>query len=299
MTGTGDTVTFTNIDIAVTSGPFGENPTGHVSFDSPIGLIDTNSISCLAVSGRATTIGIALPPGAPFAALVLTAVDNGPAGSSLDQFGLHSIPPAPPTTCPTPLPIGEPVTSGDIVVIDAARRRGLGCGDPKHTHIEAAACGTSRETAGLKQDSVVGSGDFGSFFMDLDLNVTSGPQGQSPTGHISGIALGVAVESSSITCLSVAGKVATIGGALEPNSGGFTAFVANVADFGPTGSGQDLFFALPQEAAPTTCPPPTPILNPGTGDIVVRDAGHKRGLGCGDPNHTHGAGTECGPRSGT
>ena len=288
VVGSGSTGFFTSFDLSATSGPFGESPTGHIAVDATgFGHFESSSITCMSVSGKAATIaGILEPNTFGFVGIVATVVDNGPAGSGGDSFTASPTIDAP--TCPTPIPstTGN-LLSGDVVVVDAARRRGLGCGDLNHTHAEGASCGSSPAFAGLKDDSVVGTGDFG-FFTNLDLDVRSGPLGENPTGHLAVSALITRFETSSISCLSVNGTAATIGGPLKPNSSGFVAVLASVSDNDLTIGRPDDFTASPMDSAPTVCPAPTPFsFNLGSGDIVVRDAGARRGLGCGDPNHTH------------
>jgi hypothetical protein len=297
VAGTGSTDFFTGIDFSVTSGPFGENPTGHLSFTTAVfGSFEADTITCLEVDGKAATIGATLKPNAAgFTALVVTVTDNGPAGSGLDAFSASPSSSAP-TTCPFPIasPVGN-LPTGDIVVVDAARRRGLGCGDANHTHTEASGCGGQPAFAGLKEDSVTGEGDFSNFFFtDLDLDVSSGPQGENPTGHIA-----VTVppfghfETASITCFAVSGNAVTIGATLKDNSAGFVAVVAHATDNSTTGL-EDAFDAGPVATAPTVCPVPVPSAGfSSNGNIVVRDAGGRRGLGCSDPNHTHADSSEC------
>jgi hypothetical protein len=144
------------------------------------------------------------------------------------------------------------------------------------------------------QDSAVGSGST-AFFTSFDFSVTSGPFGESPTGHIAVEVAGFGqFESSSITCMSVSGNAATIGGTLRPNTAGYVAVLATAVDNDATNSGPDAFSASPVNSAPTVCPAPTPFSGPfAAGDIVVRDAGLRRGLGCGDNNNTHLESSEC------
>ena len=295
VTAVGGTNLFSNIRIDVSSGPLGENPTGTVSFDVPsFGVHVANQpITCLNASGRLAAIGVPMP-GTGFIGLVLVVADNGPAGSGLDRVTFSNLGEAP-TACPAPFPGGESLTSGDVVVVDTGRRRGLGCGDEGHVHTGAPQCGQPGLTAGLKEDSVTGSGDFG-LFTDLSLSVRSGPFGENPTGSIAVTVtfFGTRFETASISCLAVSGTAATIGGTLKPNSAGFSAVLAQVTDNGA--SAPDSYSASPLGSAPTTCPPPIPFVGFGTtGDIVVLDAGRRRGLGCGDPNHTHSEAVDCKP----
>src|SRR5215212_2103229 len=293
--GSGSTDFFTDIDLSVTAGPFGESPSGHLSFNTAaFGSFTVDQITCMATTGNSATIGGTLEPNSlGFTAIVATVTDNGPADSGLDSFTATPVGSA--TSCPTPISssVGNLIT-GDIVVVDAARRRGLGCGDAGHTHTEAADCGGKPVFAGLTQDSVTGEGDFNSgFFSDLDLDVTSGPNGENPTGHIAVTAIGIRFETESVTCLAVSGNAATIGGTLKPNSAGFTAVIATAVDNDLIGL-PDAYTASPATTAPTTCPTPIPFADASSsGSIVVRDAGVRRGLGCGDPNLPHDDVDDC------
>lgn len=294
--GTGSTDFFTDIDFSVASGPFGENPTGHLSFTAVgFGTFEVDDITCLLANGKSATIGGTLEPNPlGFTAIVATVTDNGPAGSGLDSFTATPVGGAP-TTCPPPIPSGAGnLVTGDIVIVDAARRRGLGCGDANHTHIEASGCGGKPVFAGLKEDSVTGEGDFGfGFYTDLDLDVIGGEHGENPTGHIAVTAIGIRFETDMLTCLAVSGNAATIGGTLKPNSAGFTAVVATAVDNDANGL-PDAYSAGPVTTAPTVCPTPIPFSGDGSGgSIVVRDAGVRRGLGCGDPNHPHEVAGDC------
>ena len=86
---------------------------------------------------------------------------------------------------------------------------------------------------------------------DIDVNVTSGPSGENPTGHLAA-RLGIELlESSSITCFSVNGNTAVVGGDLKPNQAGFTNFTADLVDNGPADSGLD-FFAVGADRLPVS-----------------------------------------------
>ena len=100
------------------------------------------------------------------------------------------------------------------------------------------------------QDSVVAFGDSGPF-TNLDINVTSGPNGENPTGHAF-VSIGSdRFISASITCLEVNGNTAVVGGTLEPNPFGIVGFLETLVDNGPAGSGLDTF-----AAQVATSPPP-------------------------------------------
>jgi hypothetical protein len=123
------------------------------------------------------------------------------------------------------------------------------------------------------QDSVVASGFAGGIFTNIDTNVTSGPSGENPTGHAELDAAGQHLASASITCLSVSGNTAVVGGSLQANPFGFAGFVETLVDNGPASAELDAFFAEGTSTVPTRCPPPSPFtfLLFG-GDIVVVDA---------------------------
>jgi hypothetical protein len=122
------------------------------------------------------------------------------------------------------------------------------------------------------QDSVVASG-FSGLFTNIDTNVTSGPNGENPTGHAELDAAGQHFASASITCLSVSGTTAVVGGSLQPNSLGFAGFVETLVDNGPASAVLDEFNAVGTSEVPTVCPPPSPFISLlFGGDIVVVDA---------------------------
>src|SRR4051794_23396723 len=97
--------------------------------------------------------------------------------------------------------------------------------------------------AGAKSvDFVVGSGST-VFFSSFETNLTSGPSGENPTGHVVADGFGEHFESSSITCLSVSGNTATYVDTLKPNIFGFTYGKATAVDNGPANSGLDTLAA--------------------------------------------------------
>ena len=122
------------------------------------------------------------------------------------------------------------------------------------------------------QDSVVASG-FSGIFTNIVTNVTSGPSGENPTGHAEADAAGQHFASASITCLSVSGNTAVVGGSLQPNAFGFAGFVSTHVDNGPGSAELDAFNAVGTSDVPTVCPPPSPFTSLlFGGDIVVVDA---------------------------
>jgi hypothetical protein len=121
-------------------------------------------------------------------------------------------------------------------------------------------------------DSVVASGDTAASFTNIDINVAGGPSGENPTGQSAATLGAERFRSASITCLSVSGNTAVVGGSLQPNSVGLAGFVETLVDNGPANSGLDTFTAVGISTVPTVCPPPDPLGNPLiTGDIVVVD----------------------------
>jgi hypothetical protein len=128
-------------------------------------------------------------------------------------------------------------------------------------------------SAQVPGDSVVASGNTAASFTNIDTNVTSGASGENPTGNAAATLGAERFRSASITCLSVSGNTAVVGGSLQPNSVGLSGFVETLVDNGPADSGLDSFTAIGTSTVPTVCPPPDPLGNPlTTGDIVVVDA---------------------------
>jgi hypothetical protein len=122
------------------------------------------------------------------------------------------------------------------------------------------------------EDSVTATG-FSGMFTNIDTDVTSGPNGENPTGHVELDAVGQHFASSSITCLAVSGNTAVVGGSLEPNALGFAGFVETLIDNGPASAVLDEFNAVGTDTVPTVCPPPSPFTSLlFDGDIVVVDA---------------------------
>jgi hypothetical protein len=123
------------------------------------------------------------------------------------------------------------------------------------------------------EDSVVASGFSGGIFTNIDTDVRSGPSGENPTGNAELDAAGQHFASASITCLSVSGNTAVVGGSLQPNALGFAGFVETLIDNGPGTAELDAFNAVGTSEVPTVCPPPSPFTSLlFGGDIVVVDA---------------------------
>jgi hypothetical protein len=135
-TGSGSAVAlsgYPTFEFSATSDPLGGSPGGTGTWSQSVRgqtiLQVQGTVSCLAVSGNQAVIGIDLhiPPGASFfQGFFLTVVDGGPAGSGLDSFdatptSLTSVGNIVPIDCSVPFSrFGpRPVTSGDIVVVDA------------------------------------------------------------------------------------------------------------------------------------------------------------------------------------
>jgi hypothetical protein len=108
---------FDNIDIDVSSGPSGENPTGHVAADTPVGHLQSSSISCLSVVGRRATVSGPLDPNpSGYPAFSVTVTDNGPPGPDADTFNAQ---PLQSPSCSSSGGTGGNLFSGDAVVTDA------------------------------------------------------------------------------------------------------------------------------------------------------------------------------------
>ena len=128
-----------------------------------------------------------------------------------------------------------------------------------------------------RQDSAGGIGGTNSY-TSFDFDVTSGPLGENPTGSfvldIPGFLF--RAESTSITCLTVSGNMATFAGTeIVSGPAFFTHFKVTAVDNGPPGSGLDTFATNGYFSA-QDCATPEPGFF-GTqplimGDIVVVDA---------------------------
>jgi hypothetical protein len=112
---------YQDIEISVSSGPSGENPTGSVSFTANTGgtlFFFRGQITCLSVSGNTASMELITQPGALFANMGIYVVDNGTDGS--DIFG--AAPTLPESDCSfgTIPGFSQVLSSGDAVVHDAA-----------------------------------------------------------------------------------------------------------------------------------------------------------------------------------
>jgi hypothetical protein len=120
------------------------------------------------------------------------------------------------------------------------------------------------------QDSVVltsGPAQAGSY-LGIEINATSGPSGENPTGQIRANAFGLIQLGGPVFCLAVSGNTATIN--FEDRIGGFGILTVQVVDGQP-----DTFDAVPAGRAPTDCSPLPPSGLGGPvigGDITVVDA---------------------------
>jgi hypothetical protein len=134
---------------------------------------------------------------------------------------------------------------------------------------------TFRTTTTATSDSVTVTGNTAQE-LNIDLEASSGPSGENPTGHGS-YDFGPSSDPihfpvDTITCLSVNGDTATFGGTLQENDFGVPAFRVTVVDQGLADSGQDAFRAQGLATAPTDCSgqlDTIPLIN---GNAVVIDA---------------------------
>ena len=129
-TGSGSTPTFYSaLSFSATSDPSGGSPSGSASWNQ-VAFHFEGTVTCLAVNGNQAIIGIdvdaAASSSSAFEGFLLTAIDDGPAGSGLDTFdaiptSFTSLGNTVPTTCVFAFPGFSPdqLVSGDIVVTDA------------------------------------------------------------------------------------------------------------------------------------------------------------------------------------
>lgn len=131
---------------------------------------------------------------------------------------------------------------------------------------------TFRTFADATSDSVVVNGDAGAL-SNIDIDVSGGPSGENPTGHLAADAQGYGrLVASSITCFLVNGDTASVGGTLEPNASGATAFRVTVLDAGPPADQLDGVRGELLGAPPADCSTPGFADRMSSGDAVVLDA---------------------------
>jgi hypothetical protein len=101
--------------LSATSGPSGENPTGHGTVNARgIGVLFSGPVTCLAVRGNTATINFEDQATEVAGTIFTVQVTDG----EPDTFGL-ALPGRVPTDC-SPSPFGEaPILTGDITVVDA------------------------------------------------------------------------------------------------------------------------------------------------------------------------------------
>ena len=130
---------------------------------------------------------------------------------------------------------------------------------------------TFRTFADATADSIVVTGNAGPLG-NIDIDVSSGPGGENPTGHLAADTEYGRLVASAITCVSVTGTTAAISGALEPNSSGSGGLRVSVIDEGPAGSGLDGVGGQLAASPPSDCSPfgGSTLFE---GDAVVIDAG--------------------------
>ena len=122
-------------------------------------------------------------------------------------------------------------------------------------------------------DSVTGSGAAGTG--TFTVNATSGPSGENATGtYTTNLAIGTIIGT--VTCLTVSGNTAAIGGVIEAGSTAAapgTGFVASFKDNAGTGNPDVTTLQLSPFTPGTTCPAPS-FVSPAAvtaGDVVIVD----------------------------
>jgi hypothetical protein len=109
------------------------------------------------------------------------------------------------------------------------------------------------------QDSVVGEATILSQFRGLEVDAHSDPDGSNPTGSAGAGSRSTYSVSGHVTCMTVAGRSATVGFAVDS---GFSVFgnlghLIFVEDNGSPGAGHDLANDFETLVPPTSCPAPT------------------------------------------
>jgi hypothetical protein len=113
-------------DLEATSGPSGEDPSGHVALDvllpmDPFVFHVEGPVTCLSVSGNDAVVGF--DPDLLFPGALIEVEDNGPPASDPpDRFLAHGVEHAvdDPSECvPTPGFGGRELAAGDLTVADA------------------------------------------------------------------------------------------------------------------------------------------------------------------------------------
>jgi hypothetical protein len=301
----GGRVLLTDFAVDVRLGRFGI-PTGVLNL---AGYVEGTAYpSCLALSGKVAVVAFRLVDG-PNAGrgFITEVVDNGAPvdGNPVDATTYNGyLDPDPPTVCPAPGSGPPPglesvgagsFTSGDVTITDASPAPAPG------------------------KDGVVGwatdclSLAFGQDYCERGFNfdafVESDPAGRHPAGHVSWYDAGPTPGASSsaettVSCLSVSGRVAIIGVAGTWERYGVDGLVAPIAGLirvvdggGPASEQDDVRFAIkvggrsgPPPRGPSSCSTfpgryPTgayafPNFKNERGDMVVVDARHRARQAC-------------------
>jgi hypothetical protein len=145
------------------------------------------------------------------------------------------------------------------------------CADDQEPGVDAfcSAPQTLRTFDDATSDSVVVTGGRAGQLTNTEINVTSGPAGENPTGQLAADSPYGHLVASGITCFSVSANRANIGGTLQPNASGSTAFRVTVVD----GTLQDdLGGRLEGSVGPTDCSVAIPVDRLVEGNAVVIDA---------------------------
>jgi hypothetical protein len=122
-------VNVTDFTVSIQAGPSGENPTGSLTLSGFLNF--TATPTCLSVSGTAAVGGFRIDSGLMAGqGFLASVVDNGPPvdGQPVDEVVYSGLLSAPPIACPAPgdpptpglfSTGGGPLTTGDVVVVDA------------------------------------------------------------------------------------------------------------------------------------------------------------------------------------
>ena len=120
VVGSGSVDTTSSVSVNVRSGPFGENPTGSVTFTLNGALLTSRTVDCLVVNGRTATFAGTWLPNIPYGMTDFKIIveDTGPTATAPDLLGMISTSNVP-EGCFGPAGVNLPLVTGGFAVTDA------------------------------------------------------------------------------------------------------------------------------------------------------------------------------------